>query len=154
MTTGRSDWTIRDKTCVITGPTAGIGRATALGVARVGAHLVLVCRDHERGEALAREIRENAGGGRCEVRIADLSSQRSIRAVARDILANLGPIHVPLNNADVYELSRKTTVDGIETVFAVNHLAGVTVNRLHPGAVSTRLGSQNGRVARVTGVAA
>jgi short-subunit dehydrogenase len=117
VATRRSDRTIRDKTCVITGPTARIGRAAALALGRLGVNLVLVCRDHERGEALAREIREDPGGGRCEVRIA----------------------YFPLTNLllDRTEASARR-VEG----------TGVTVHCLHPGAVSTCLGSRNGTVAR------
>src|SRR6185436_18664893 len=102
MSTTAADWTIRGKTCLITGPTAGIGRATALALGRLGAKLVLVCRDRERGEALASEIQKDADGGECEVMLADLSSQASIRELADRFLARDRPLHVLLNNAGVY----------------------------------------------------
>ena len=116
-----SDWTLNGKTCLITGATAGIGRVTALELARLGAKVFLVARDPARGDALAREIRE--AGGAAEMLVADLASQQSIRDLAAGFLARDGPLHVLVNNAGVFELSRKVTVDGIENVFAVNHLA-------------------------------
>jgi len=115
------DWTLNGKTSLITGATAGIGRVTALELARLGAKVFLVARDPARGEGLAREIRE--AGGAAEVLVADLASQRSIRDLAAGFLARDEPLHVLVNNAGVFELSRKVTVDGIENVFAVNHLA-------------------------------
>jgi retinol dehydrogenase-14 len=211
------DWSLDGKTCLVTGATAGIGRVTAMELARLGAKVFLVARDRARGEALAREIQ--GGGGKAELLVADLASQQSIRELAGRFLARAEPLHVLVNNAGVFELSRRLNADGIEMVFAVNHLAyfllthllldrlraspparivnvasdahrwgtidfddlegeksyrsmriygrsklanilftyelarrlegtGVTVNCLHPGAVSTRLGAQNGAIAR------
>ena len=114
---------IAGRTCMITGATSGIGRATALELARRGAELVLVCRDRARADAVVAEIRTATGKGNVEVMLADLSSQQAIRQLARDYLATSRPLHVLLNNAGVVNLQRTLTCDGIETVFAVNHLA-------------------------------
>jgi retinol dehydrogenase-12 len=108
---------------MITGATSGIGRSTALVLAERGADLVLVCRDRERGEGTAREIRDRAGDVRVDVMLADLSSQRSIRELAACYLESGRPLHVLINNAGIVNLRRELTVDGIEKVFAVNHLA-------------------------------
>ena len=67
------EW-IRGKTCMITGATSGIGRASALELGRLGAKLVLVCRNRERGEELVREI-QRAGNPDVELMVADLESQ-------------------------------------------------------------------------------
>ncbi len=111
------------KTVMITGASSGIGRAAALGLARMGAELVLVCRSRERGERALDEIRRRTGNDHLTLLIADLSSQAQIRAVADEFLATERPLHVLLNNAGVVVMWRTETADGIETTFAVNHLA-------------------------------
>jgi len=114
---------MRGRTCMITGASSGIGRATALALARMGATLFLVCRDRGRGEATIAEIRAVTGNGDVALLLADLSSQHSIRQLARDFLATQQPLHVLVNNAGVVNIGRTLTVDRIETVFGVNHLA-------------------------------
>ena len=115
------DW-IRGKTCMITGATSGIGRASAIELARMGAQLILVCRNRERGEELVGELARGADS-KAELMIADLESQAQIRKLAADFLATGKPLHVLINNAGVFNLKRQLTGDGIEEVFAVNHLA-------------------------------
>ncbi len=113
---------IRGKTCMLTGATSGLGRASAFELARMGAKLILVCRNRERGEELVREI-ARGGNSEVELLIADLESQAQIRKLAADFLATKKPLHVLINNAGVFNLKRALTSDGIEEVFAVNHLA-------------------------------
>lgn len=113
---------IRGKTCMVTGATSGIGRSSAIELARMGAKLVLVCRNRERGEEVVREI-QRAGNSEVELMTADLESQVQIRKLAADFLATKKPLHVLLNNAGVFNLKRAVTSDGVEEVFAVNHLA-------------------------------
>ena len=108
---------------MITGASSGVGRATGLGLARMGATLVLVCRDRRRGEETVAEIRDATGNRAVTLMVADLSSQQSIRALAHEFLATSQPLHVLVNNAGIVNLHRTVTVDGIESVFAVNHLA-------------------------------
>jgi retinol dehydrogenase-14 len=206
------------RVCIVTGASSGIGRATAVGLARMGATVALVCRDRGRGEEAAAEIAADTGNRAVSLHLADLSSQEAIRRLAAELLARYPVIHVLINNAGIVNLRYSTTVDGIETVFAVNHLAyfllttllldrlrqsgrarivnvaseahkfgrldlddlgnqrryrgmrvygqsklanilftyelarrlegtGVTANCVHPGAVGTRLGQNNGRIA-------
>src|SRR5262245_32512697 len=111
------------RTCMITGASSGIGRAAAAALAGLGASLVLVCRDRARGEATLTAIRERTGNRDLTLMLADLSSQAHIRRLAREYLATNRPLHVLLNNAGVMMLRREETTDGIETTFAVNHLA-------------------------------
>jgi retinol dehydrogenase 14 len=73
------------RTVLVTGGTGGIGRATALGLAEMGAHLAITGRDRRRAEAAAREIRAVAGG-RVEVFVADLSAQAEVRRLAGEVL--------------------------------------------------------------------
>jgi retinol dehydrogenase-14 len=111
------------KTCVLTGATSGIGRETAVGLAGLGARLALVCRDRGRGEATAADIAVRTGNRDVVLHLADLSSRRDVRRVAEELLATHPQIHVLVNNAGVVNLRRTLTEDGIETVFATNHLA-------------------------------
>ena len=111
------------KTCLVTGATSGIGRASALELAGMGAKLFLLCRDAGRAEELRGEIADKTGSRDVAILLADLSSQREIRRVAAEFLATGAPLHILLNNAGVMFTERTETVDGIETTFAVNHLA-------------------------------
>jgi NAD(P)-dependent dehydrogenase (short-subunit alcohol dehydrogenase family) len=110
------------RVCVITGASRGIGRATALGLAELGASLVLVCRRREDGEAVSEEIavRQQVP---VDVVPADLSSQASIRQAAAEMRSRHSVIHVLINNAGVIPQHRQVTEDGLEMQFAVNHLA-------------------------------
>lgn len=111
------------KTCVLTGATSGIGRATALALAAEGAGLVLLCRDPLRAEGLLAEIRRRTGRDDSVGVLADLSRQAEIRRAATEILAAAPRIDVLLNNAGIVNVRRETTDDGLEATFAVNHLA-------------------------------
>ena len=118
---GNGEW-IRGRTCMITGATSGIGRASAFELGKMGAKLILVCRNPERGEELVREIHD-AGNSEVELMVADLESQAQIRTVAADFLTTKKPLHVLMNNAGIFNMKRQVTSDGLEEVFAVNHLA-------------------------------
>jgi retinol dehydrogenase-14 len=117
------------KTVLITGATSGIGRATAIGLATMGAHLAITGRDRVRTEDAGREIRA-AGGGRVELFIADLSSQSEVRGLAEEVLQSLSRIHVLINNVGGYWKTRHVTVDGLERTFALNHLAPFLLTNL------------------------
>lgn len=121
---------MQGKVCIITGASSGIGRATACGLARLGATVVLVCRNRERAEATRAAIVAATGNARVEIALADLSAQAEIRQLAHELLGRYPQIHVLINNAGVLNRSRSTTADGIETVFAVNHLAYFLLTQL------------------------
>jgi NAD(P)-dependent dehydrogenase (short-subunit alcohol dehydrogenase family) len=112
---------MQGKTVVITGSNQGIGKASALILGSLGARLVLVCRNGDKGRAAVADI-ERAGSRDVELFVADLSSQADIRRVASEILAKHDRIDVLLNNAGVLVPTRRTTVDGLEETFAINHL--------------------------------
>jgi NAD(P)-dependent dehydrogenase (short-subunit alcohol dehydrogenase family) len=120
---------IAGRTVLVTGGTAGIGRATALGLATMGAHLAIVGRDRGRTEAAAGEIRA-AAGGQVDALVADLSSQSQVRRLADEVLQRLARIDVLVNNAGGYWHTRQVTVDGLERTFAVNHLAPFLLTNL------------------------
>lgn len=110
------------RVCLVTGSTRGIGRATADGLARLGATVVLVVRRSEEGLKVSQEI-TRATGSPTAVIAADLSSQESIRLAAGEIRARFPRVHVLINNAGIITRRRELTSDGFELQFAVNHLA-------------------------------
>jgi retinol dehydrogenase 14 len=118
------------KTCLITGGNSGIGKATALGLAKLGANVVIVSRSKERGEAALAEIIANSGNRNVELMLADMSSQDSIRGLASDFKVGHEKLHVLVNNAGVYLTRRNTTVDGLESTFATNHLGPFLLTNL------------------------
>ena len=111
------------KICMVTGANAGIGKATALGLAQMGATVVLVCRSQERGRAARDEIQRQSGNDCVSLLLADLSSQASIRQLEADFKARYPALHVLVNNAGTIPRKRMLTADGLETQFAVNHLS-------------------------------
>jgi len=207
-----------ERVIVVTGGTSGIGRAATLALAKTGARIVLVARDAGRAKATVDDVASATGRRDVEVVLGDLSVQAEVRRVANELRARWPRIDVLLNNAGIVNLRYTTTADGIESTFAVNHLAyfmltllvreslvaaprarivnvasdahrwgrldfedlgnakrykamrvygqsklcnilftymlarrlagsTVTANCLHPGAVATRLGQNNGRIA-------
>ncbi len=128
MTTGAS---LRDKTCVMTGATSGIGLAAAVELAARGARLVLVARNPARADDALAAIRARTPKADVEVVRGDLARLAEVRDAADAILARCPQIDVLFNNAGVVKLKRETTPDGFEAMFGVNHLAYfVMTNRL------------------------
>src|SRR5919202_3079962 len=120
---------VSSRTVLVTGGTGGIGKATALGLATIGAHLAITGRDRGRTEGAAREIRA-AGGGQVDVFVADLSSQAEVRRLADEVLNSLSRIDVLVNNVGGYWNTRHVTADGLERTFALNHLAPFLLTNL------------------------
>ncbi len=118
------------KTCVVTGATSGIGRATVDALSRAGARLALVARSTEKADQVRAELLADRPGAEISVHRADLSRLDDIRAVAPELLDACPRIDVLLNNAGIVLLSRKTTDDGFEAMFGTNHLAYYLLTRL------------------------
>ncbi len=118
------------KICLVTGATSGIGKATALGLARQGATVVIVARAQAKGETAREEIRSASGNASIDLLLADLSSQASIHQLAATFLAHYEHLHVLINNAGVFLTKRHLTIDGLEMTFAVNHLAPFLLTHL------------------------
>lgn len=121
---------MKGKICMITGANSGIGKATALGLANLGATLVLVCRDQIRAEEAISEIKEKSGNGSIGLLLADLSSQREIHNVVNEFKKKYDHLDVLINNAGVNLHQQTLTEDGIETTFAVNYLAYFMLSNL------------------------
>ena len=117
------------RTVLVTGATGGIGKATALGLAGLGACVAITGRDMGRTEAAAREIRA-AGGERVDTFVADLSEQSQVRGLAAEILQRLPTIDVLVNNVGGFWNTRHVTADGLERTFALNHLAPFLLTNL------------------------
>ena len=122
---------MRGKTCLVTGANAGIGRETVAGLSAQGARVLMVCRHRGRAEEAIDDIRRRVPGADLELVLADLSRLRSVRALVEDVEGRTDRLDVLVSNAGVFNLRRRETEDGIESTFAVNHLAPfVLVNGL------------------------
>ena len=119
-----------DKVVLITGSTDGIGRQAALELAALGATVLVHGRDAARGRNVVEEIRTATGNQKVDLFIADLSSLQQVRQLAADITNRCSALHVLINNAGVFMNERQLTVDGLETTFAVNHLAPFLLTNL------------------------
>ena len=117
------------RTVLVTGATSGIGRATAVGLAAMGAHLAITGRDPGRTEQAAREI-SAAGGSPVDAFVADMSVQAEVRRLADEVLQRLPRIDVLVNNVGGYWDTRHVTADGLERTFALNHLAPFLLTNL------------------------
>jgi retinol dehydrogenase-12 len=113
---------MKHKSVMITGATAGIGQAAAFALAEMGADLTIVCRNASKGEATLAEIRRKNPKVEASMLVGDLGVQADIRRIASEFLATQKRLHVLFNNAGVVQLGRSTTVDDLETTFAVNHI--------------------------------
>lgn len=122
---------MQGKICMVTGANSGIGKATALALAQMGATIVMVCRDQARGEAARSEIITKSGNNAVDLLQADLSSQQSIRQLAAHFQQDYAHLHVLINNVGAaFPGRRRETVDGAEMTFAVNYLAPFLLTRL------------------------
>ena len=130
MSAGGMSAELSGLTYVVTGSTSGIGREVARYLAGRGGKVLGVGRDNGRCREAEREIRACTGNPDVTFLTADLSSQSEIRVVAKDILRLSPTIDVLVNNAGVFTLTRKETVDGLETQLAVNWLAAFMLTGL------------------------
>jgi NAD(P)-dependent dehydrogenase (short-subunit alcohol dehydrogenase family) len=123
-----SDTTI--KNCFITGATNGIGKVTAIAMAKQGMHLFLMVRNPAKGEEVKKEIIARTGNPHIELLIGDLASLADVRRVAAEFLAKKIPLQLLINNAGVMNIKRELTADGYEGMFGVNHLAPFLLTQL------------------------
>jgi NAD(P)-dependent dehydrogenase (short-subunit alcohol dehydrogenase family) len=118
------------KTCLITGANSGIGKVTALELARMGATVVMVSRNRTLGERAQREIQQQSGNPNVDLLIADLGSQQEVRRLAREFQERYTLLHVLINNAGGVFVNRQASPEGIEMTFAVNYLAPFLLTHL------------------------
>ncbi len=115
--------TMQGKICLITGGTNGIGKSTALELARMGATVLIVGRNAQKTSQVVEEIRAESGNSSVDSLLADLSSQQEVRHLANEFKSKYSQLHVLLNNAGGVFMHRQLSIDGIEMTFALNHLA-------------------------------
>ena len=121
---------MRGKRVLVTGGTSGIGRATAVAMATMGADVVVTGRNPERGELAVEEIWAESFGGSVELMLADLAVQAEVRRLAEEFMERHDRLDVLVNNAGLVQSTRTETRDGIETTLAVNHLAPFLLTNL------------------------
>jgi len=114
---------MKGKVCLITGGSSGVGKAIALGVAGLGASVVIVCKNRDHGLYAVEEIRKKTANPDVTLMIADLSSKDSIRKLADEFRDKYSSLHVLLNCAGIILFKRELTQDGIERVFATDYLS-------------------------------
>ena len=116
---------LENKVCLITGATNGIGEEAAKELNKMGAEIVFVARNQEKGNKLKEELLKDTGREATMI-IANLSSQDEVKKAAEEFLALGKPLDILLNNAGIMNRERNETIDGLEEVFSVNHLAYYT----------------------------
>lgn len=121
---------MRDKICLVTGATSGIGAATALGLAKLGATVVIVGRNANKCFREVRSIQQKTNNQSVAFLVADLSVQRDICRLAEDFKQRYERLDVLVNNAGGYFSERLLSKDGLEMTFALNHLAYFSVTHL------------------------
>jgi NAD(P)-dependent dehydrogenase (short-subunit alcohol dehydrogenase family) len=114
---------MENKVCLVTGATNGIGKVTALELARRGAMVVLAGRSAAKTDAVVAEIKVRSGNDHAEGLVADLSTQAGVRALADAFKARYNRLDVLVNNAGAIFNERRESADGIEMTFALNHLS-------------------------------
>lgn len=124
---------MQNKTVLVTGATSGIGQATAAGLAKLGAQVIITGRNRQRGEAAVTEIQQASGNPDIAFLPADMTSLAAVNQLAEQVIATYSRLDVLVNNVGMVVRTRQLTVDGIELNFAVNHLAAfLLTHRLLP----------------------
>lgn len=118
------------KTVLVTGGTGGIGKAAAVGLASMGAHVGITGRDRARAEQAAAAIADESGNPAVDVFVCDMSSQTEVRRLASEVLAAYSHLDVLVNNVGGFWAHRHLTADGLEHTFALNHLAPFLLTNL------------------------
>ncbi len=118
------------RVCIVTGANKGIGLAATHGLARMGATVVLACRNPDAGEAARREIEQATGNRNLSVATLDLASLASVRRFAAEFTSAHDRLHVLVNNAGIYTSKRTVTEDGFERTWEVDYLSHFLLTNL------------------------
>jgi NAD(P)-dependent dehydrogenase (short-subunit alcohol dehydrogenase family) len=121
---------MKGKICMVTGATAGIGKATALGLAEMGATVIVVGRNPQKAGQVVEEIQGKTHNQKVEALIADFSSLDEIRALAQNFKDRHNRLDVLVNNAGLVTQERSKSQDNLELMFAVNYLAPFLLTHL------------------------
>lgn len=138
------------KLCIVTGANAGIGKQSAIQMAKAGYHVVIGCRNKERGEKALEEIKDISNSTSVELMLLDLSLRSSTKKFADEINNNFDKVDVLINNAAIFDISQKEikfTEEGFETVWMTNHVNQVYLTYLLLDKIKA---SDNGRIITVS----
>jgi NAD(P)-dependent dehydrogenase (short-subunit alcohol dehydrogenase family) len=124
-----TDVRLDGKVCVITGTTSGVGYEAAKCLAKAGAHLVMICRNEDKGKKIQQELAGEFGVD-VDLILGDFSSLIEVRRAALEVRKKFPEIHVLINNIGVFNKRRRLTADGYEMTFGVIHLASFLFTRL------------------------
>ncbi|MBC7476303.1 MAG: SDR family oxidoreductase [Candidatus Sericytochromatia bacterium] len=113
---------LKNKICIVTGANSGIGKVTALEIAKMGATVIMVCRSKEKGEKALEEVKNLSNNKNVELMLCDFASQQSIRDFAEKFKSKYKYLNILVNNAGLSIPEKSVTKDGIESTFATNHL--------------------------------
>ncbi len=120
---------MKNKVCIVTGSNSGIGKETARGLAKIGARIVMVVRNMERGKEALDDIVNKTGNRAVNLMMCDMSSMESIKKFAKEFAAKYDRLDVLVNNAGAFVYKRQTTADGFERTLAVNYLGPVLLTQ-------------------------
>ena len=121
---------MKNKIVLITGATSGIGKETALGLAKLGATIVFTTRDSLKGEKTRNELIAATNNENIDMLQCDLASFESIKNCCKEFKSKYDRLHVLINNAGVWDFKRRISKDGIENIFATNYLAPFLMTNL------------------------
>lgn len=121
---------MKNRVCLITGANAGIGRETALALAKQGARVIMLCRNLPKALAAQQAIIQESANQQVDIVICDLSNLDDVKRAAEEIKQRYPQIHVLVNNAGFMVLDQQNTCNNFESTFAVNYLAHVLLTEL------------------------
>ena len=121
---------LEGKTCIITGANSGIGKAVAMELARRRARVIMACRDVQRANQVADEIRSKHPEADLKVMSLDLAELQSVRHFASEVTSSEGRVDILINNAGIFQCPFMLSQDGVELQFAVNHLGHFLLTNL------------------------
>lgn len=139
---------MQDKIVLITGGTGGIGKQTALALAKRGAHIIVTGRNQSSGEAAMNVLRQSSGNPRVDLLLVDLTSLKGIQALAAQVQQKYPRLDILINNAGLAEPQRRLTEDNLEAHFAVNVVASYLLTQ---SLLSHLKASPSARVITLTG---
>jgi NAD(P)-dependent dehydrogenase (short-subunit alcohol dehydrogenase family) len=137
---------MKQKVCMITGANSGIGKAAAIKIAQQGHLTIMACRNLKKGKAAMSKVKEVSGSDAVELMVVDMSLQSSIRDLCDAFLSKYKHLDVLIHNAAIFDITQKIatyTAEGIESVWATNHLGPVLLTELLWDALAN---SAHGRV--------
>jgi retinol dehydrogenase 12 len=134
---------MKNPICLITGATEGVGKVTALELAKKGFSIAIAARNASKAEALKKEIETSTGNTNCDYIVADLGSLGQVRQLAETFRRRYSHLDVLINNAGVFLPTRTETEDGYEMMFQVNYLSPFLLTNL---LLEELLRSEQGRI--------